>query len=115
MGLGPGGSGPPGTMGGPGAGVGGTIAFGRTPCHESAMPSSASEAPSSLGAASGGWATSDRVSVRGPFSPPTTARAATRRVVPGAGNGSASTTRLPGTAATAWRRPAFSMSFSPSA
>ena len=44
MGLGPGGSGPPGTMGNPGAGAGGTIALGRTPCHESATPSSASAA-----------------------------------------------------------------------
>ena len=42
-------------------------------------------------------------------------RAATRRVVPGAGSGSACTTRLPGTAGTARRWPAFSRSFSPSA
>ena len=113
----PGARGAPGNGGVPGKGasVGGTIAFGRTPCHESAMPSAAITARSSLGGSSGAWATNDRVSVRAPFSPRAIPRAATRRVVPGAGRGRLPVTRAPGAACTARRLPAFSRSFSPSA
>ncbi len=113
----PGERGAPGNAGvpGKGAGVGGTIAFGRTPCQDSAMPSAAITAPSSLGGSSGAWATNDKVSVRAPFSPRAIPRAATRRAVPGAGRGKLPVTRAPGAACTARRLPDFSMSFSPSA
>jgi hypothetical protein len=87
---------------------------GLSPFQPSATPSGTIVASRPLGAATGGSTRSTSGPARGEASFPTSERAATRTIVPGAGSGSRTTTSSPGVALRFVRRPCFSMSPSPS-